>query len=141
MTDGADGSDMLALVRQIHDGVYDYQKHQDDRVGRFLTALAFLGSGALVVALGGTVRNVRYSFVLGLVLAGYGFAANNPRLAGSDGAVVSWSVGPALLMFGVLALFTAAETYEAYRLREMYRWVSSDRRSGFRTEVRVIRRL
>src|SRR5437763_734436 len=62
MTDGADGNDMLALVRQIHDGVYDYQKHQDDRVGRFLTALAFLGSGALVVALGGTVRNVRYSF-------------------------------------------------------------------------------
>lgn len=47
--DGPDPEKLLALAKAGFDQVLDATKHQDDKIGRFLTALAFLTTGALAL--------------------------------------------------------------------------------------------
>jgi hypothetical protein len=69
----------LDFARKTYDEVLDATKHQDDKIGRFLTAIAFLFTGAIAlgvrtdipavkVLIGGTPRALPAIF-LGLFLA------------------------------------------------------------------------
>jgi hypothetical protein len=52
--------DDLDVILRSYDEVLDATKHQDDKVGRFLTAIAFLTTGAISFATGPEVLDTRY---------------------------------------------------------------------------------
>jgi hypothetical protein len=39
----------IEYSRAIYEGLYDFEKHQDDKIGRFLTAIAFLATAAAAI--------------------------------------------------------------------------------------------
>lgn len=58
----------LALVRQSYAEVLDATKHQDEKIGRYLAALAFLTTGAVTLLFRGDLIGVRFTFPSASVL-------------------------------------------------------------------------
>ncbi|WP_144433829.1 Pycsar system effector family protein [Aeromicrobium erythreum] len=52
----------LQLARETYLEVLDATKHQDDKIGRYLTALAFLTTGAITLLFRGDLLRVRVAF-------------------------------------------------------------------------------
>ncbi|MCA1704190.1 MAG: hypothetical protein LC808_13365, partial [Actinobacteria bacterium] len=57
-TDANPGSETAG--RDAYSGVYDFIKHQDDKIGRFLTAIAFLVAGSVALLGNDLVRRTRF---------------------------------------------------------------------------------
>src|SRR5947209_5075195 len=47
-------------LQDAYRGVYDYEKHQDDQIGRYLAAVAFLSGGAATALFASGVIGLRY---------------------------------------------------------------------------------
>lgn len=76
-TDGApdDAKERFGLAKLAYEEVLDATKHQDDKVGRFLTAIAFLTGAAIAFGTREEVLAVRYDLDGALPLPGILFAA------------------------------------------------------------------
>lgn len=57
-------TERLELVRMAFAEVLDATKHQDDKIGRFLTAIAFLTTGAIALLFGGSAALLDSQFEL-----------------------------------------------------------------------------
>ena len=51
----------LKYARESYKEVLDATKHQDDKIGRFLTAIAFLFTGAIAFGTRSDLLQIRYS--------------------------------------------------------------------------------
>lgn len=72
----SDAKERFELAKLTYDEVLDATKHQDDKVGRFLTAIAFLTAAAIAFGTRGDVLQVRYDLdgsvpVPGILFAGF----------------------------------------------------------------------
>jgi hypothetical protein len=71
---GGEAKERFDLAKVTYDQVLDATKHQDDKVGRFLTAIAFLTAAAIAFGTRGDVLGVRYDVDGSVPLPGMLFA-------------------------------------------------------------------
>ena len=74
MTNGGEAKERFDLAKLSYDQVLDATKHQDDKVGRFLTAIAFLTAAAITFGSKTEVLQVRYDLDGPLTLPAFLFA-------------------------------------------------------------------
>lgn len=72
--DLAEAKERFDLAKLAYDEVLDATKHQDDKVGRFLTAIAFLTAAAIAFCTRSDVLGVRYDLDGSVPLPGVLFA-------------------------------------------------------------------
>lgn len=89
---------MLELAAKSYAEVLDATKHQDDKIGRFLTAIAFLTTGAIALIASSSGEDLRRHFVFP---SGSGSA---PLLAWAAGAFFTCVLGSVALLLLCLSV-------------------------------------